>query len=57
MIMTILSVCLITLADENANHGTNTPQENRHPTFHQTRELEVISYRDTTFAPYVPVGK
>lgn len=57
MIMTKLSVCLVPLANEDANHGTNTSQENRHPSFHQTRELEAISYRDTIFVPNVPAGK
>lgn len=44
MIMTILSVCFVVFSDEDANHGTNTPQENRHPSFHQTSELEAIAY-------------
>lgn len=57
MTLTELSVCLIPLANEDANHGTNTPQEHRHPSFHQTRELEAISYCDTIFVPNVPVGK
>ena len=57
MIYTNLSVCLVTLADEYANHGAYTPQENRHPPFHQTSELEAISYCDTIFVPNVPVGK
>lgn len=57
MILTKLSVCFVPLANEDANHGTNTPQENRHPPFHQTRELEAISYCDTIFVPNVPVGK
>lgn len=57
MIMTKLSVCFVPFANENANHGTNTSQENRHPSFHQTRELEAISYCDTIFVPNVPVGK
>lgn len=57
MIMTVLSVCFVPLANEDANHGTNTPQENRHPSFHYTSELEAISYCDTIFAPNVPVGK
>lgn len=57
MIMTRLTVCLVALANEYANHGTNTPQEDRHPPFHQTRELEAISYCDTIFVPNVPVGK
>ena len=57
MIMTISSVCFVSLANEDANHGTNTPQKNRHPPFHQTSELEAISYCDTIFVPNVPVGK
>ena len=57
MIMTKLSVCFVPLANEYANHGTNTPQENRHPPFHYTSELEAISYCDTIFVPNVPVGK
>lgn len=57
MIMTKLSVCFVAFADKNANHGTNTPQKHRHPTFHQTSELEAISYCDTIFVPNVPVGK
>ena len=57
MIMTKLSVCLVTLANEDANHGTNTPQENRHPSFHQTSELEAISYCDTTLEPSTPSGR
>lgn len=57
MIMTKLSVFFVAFAYENANHGTNTPQEYRHPPFHQTRELEAISYCDTIFVPNVPAGK
>lgn len=57
MTMTKLSVCFVTLANEYANHGTNTPQEHRHPPFHYTSESETISYCDTIFVPNVPVGK
>lgn len=57
MIMTKLSVCFASLANEDANHGTNTPQENRHPPFHQTSELEAISYCDTTLEPSAPSGR
>lgn len=57
MIMTKLSVCFATLTNEYVNHGTNTPQENRHPPFHYTSELEAISYCDTTLEPSTPSGR
>lgn len=57
MIMTKLSVCFVALANEDANHGTNTPQENRHPPFHYTSELEAISYCDTILEPSAPSGR
>ena len=57
MILTKLSVCFVPLANKYANHGTNTPQEHGHPPFHQTSELEAISYCDTIFVQNVPVGK